>query len=344
MSALTVARRGRLAGAIIPATALAVAGIVVAQSGAQAAPRGAALHAGPKITLGTTTNVFTQSFTEGPDGSLFYSHGSVVSVVKGNAAPKAVVHAAHTVQALAATNSDLFVETGLTVTEYRRTNFTSVRHFTLSSPVKPITEAGLIAGAGNTLWSWTDWATDESGFEFATVSQINTASSAVHVVSKFGFPASNAYAADSNGLYFESNPPSGIDLSEATSGGALHSRKVAGADGTPLALLGSRVELLVFGPHVTINTYSSSLATVSSKKVSTDDFTIASASFGLAVLSQSCTKCSTFSVSKLNPATGAASGGVKVTGEADLLSGPSADVIEVSHTQHGTVTLQRVSS
>jgi len=46
MSALTALRRGRLAGAVIPACALAIAGIVVAQSGAQAAPRTPALHAG----------------------------------------------------------------------------------------------------------------------------------------------------------------------------------------------------------------------------------------------------------------------------------------------------------
>jgi hypothetical protein len=231
MSALTVARRGRLAGAVIPAAAIAIAGIVVAMSGAQAASRAPALHAGPKISLGTTRNVFAQSFTEAPDGAVYYSHGSVVSVVKGNAAPKTAVHAAHTVQALAASGSDLFVQTGLTVTEYRRSNDKAVGHFTLSSPVKPITEAGLITGTGNTLWSWTDWATDGSGFEFATVSRINTATSSVHVVSKFGFPSPDGYAADSNGLYFQSNPPSGAFLDEATPGGALHSRKFAAAQG-----------------------------------------------------------------------------------------------------------------
>jgi hypothetical protein len=341
MSALTVARRGRLAGAIIPVAAIAVAGIMVAQSGAQAAARGPALHAGPGISLGTTSNAFAQSFTEAPDGALYFSHGSVVSVVKGNAAPKTAVHAAHAVQALAATSSDLFVETGLTVTEYQRSNDNPVRHFTLSSPVTPITSAGLIAGTGNTLWSWTDWATDSSGFEFATVSRINTSSSSVHVISKFGFPSPDGYAADSNGLYFQSNPQSGTYLNEATPGGVLHSKKLAAAQGVPLALVGGRLELLVFGNHLTISTFSSSLAAVSSKQVFKGDDTIASASFGLAVLSQS---GSSFTVSKLNPATGAASGGVHVTNAAILLSGPDADVIEVAHGSHGAVTLQRVSS
>lgn len=341
MSALTVARRGRLAGAVIPAAAIAIAGIVVAQSGAQAASRGPALHAGPKISLGSTSNVFAQSFTQAPDGAVYYSHGSVVSVVKGNAAPKTAVHAGHAVQALAASSSDLFVETGLTVTEYRRSDYKALRHFTLSTPVKPITEAGLISGAGNTLWSWTDWATDESGFEFATVSRINTATSAVHVVSKYGFPSPDGYAADSNGLYFQSNPPSGTYLDNATPGGALHARKLSVAEGNPLVLIGGKVELLVFGHHVTVNTYSSSLAPLTSEQVSVNDATLASADFGLAVLSGS---GAALTVSKLNPATGAASGGVHVTGAAVLLSGPDADVIEVSHDTHGTLTLQRVSS
>jgi hypothetical protein len=76
MSSLTVLRRGRLAGAVIPALGIAIAGLTVASAGAQAASRNpahAALHGGPKVALGTTTNVFANVFNEGPDGSLYYS-------------------------------------------------------------------------------------------------------------------------------------------------------------------------------------------------------------------------------------------------------------------------------
>ncbi len=44
MSALTALRRGRLASAVVPAAAIAIAGMVVAQAGAQPAPRHSAVH------------------------------------------------------------------------------------------------------------------------------------------------------------------------------------------------------------------------------------------------------------------------------------------------------------
>jgi hypothetical protein len=42
--ALTALRRGRLASAVVPAAAIAIAGIVVAQAGGQATPRHTAVH------------------------------------------------------------------------------------------------------------------------------------------------------------------------------------------------------------------------------------------------------------------------------------------------------------
>ena len=81
--------------------------------------------------------------------------------------------------AVAANQTDLFVQTGLTVTEYRLSNGSKVKHWTLSSPVVPITSAGLLA-VGGAVWSWTDWGTDESGFEYATVSRIVVSGSATH--------------------------------------------------------------------------------------------------------------------------------------------------------------------
>src|SRR5215472_6628166 len=130
MSALTALRRGRLAGAIIPVLALGIAGIVVAQSGAQAAPRTPALHVGPRIALGTTKNITHNAFSQEPDGAVLYSLGAVVYVVPGNSRPVNLLNAGGRVLAIAATASDLFVQHGLTVTEYRRSDVSIVRHWT----------------------------------------------------------------------------------------------------------------------------------------------------------------------------------------------------------------------
>ncbi len=350
MPALTVLRRGRLAGAVIPALAIAIAGLIVASSGAQAAPRNPAhpaLHAGPKVALGTTTNVFANVFNEGPDGSLYYSRGSTVYRVTGNSKPKVVLHASARVMALAANQTDLFVQTGLAVTEYRLSNGSKVKHWTLSSPVVPITSAGLLA-VGNTVWSWTDWGTDESGFEFATVSRIATSGSAAHVISKSAYPGQ--MSANASGLYFESNSTKASTnfLNHVTPSGVVKARKIKPAVGVPLALSGGRVDLLIFGTHVMINTYkATTLALLSSKKVSNNDDNIAGTSSGLVVMTLVChgKNCSTptTSVSKLNASTGAASGAIKLPGAAILLPGPSAGVIEVNHGFKGNMTMQRLS-
>jgi hypothetical protein len=347
MSALTVLRRGRLAGAVIPALGIAIAGLVVASSGAQAASRGPAhpaLHAGPKVALGTTTNVFANVFNEGPDGSLYYSRGSTIYRVVANNKPKAEVHASGRVVALAANRTDLFVEVGLTVTEYGLSSGSKVKHWMLSSPVAKITSAGLIA-IGSTVWSWTDWGTDESGFEFATVSRIPTSGSVAHVISKSAYPGLSANA---SGLYFESNSTkaSANFLNHVTPSGVVKSRKNSAAAGAPLAISGGRVDLLVFGTHLTINTYSATtLAQLSSKKVANSDESIAGVSFGLVVESLVChgRTCAAPTVSKLNAGTGAISGTIKLPGAAILLPGPSAGVIGVNHGIKGSMTLQRLS-
>lgn len=350
MSALTTLRRGRLAGAVVPALGIAIAGLVVASSGAQATPRSPhhpALHAGPKVALGTTTNVFANVFNEGPDGSLFYSRGSVVYRVTGNGKPQAEVHASSRVMAVAANQSDLFVQTGLTVTEYRLPRASKVKHWTLSSPVKPITSARPLA-VGTTVWSWTDWGTDESGFEFATVSRIAVAGSAAHVISKAAYPAD--MSANASGLYFESNSTkaSANFLNHVTPSGVVRARKLTAGVGAPLALSGGRVDLLVSSNHLTINTYdATTLALKSSKKVSDNDTNIAGTSSGLVVMTLVChgKNCSTptVSVSNLNASNGAASGAVKLPGAVILLQGPSAGVIGASNGIKGSMSLQRLS-
>ena len=345
MHGLTALRRGRLASAVIPAVAIAIAGIVAAQVGAQAAPRrpaAPALHGGPKIALGTTANVTNNAFSEAPNGAVLYSRGSVVYVVNGDARPKIVLRAGHNVLALAATTADLFVQTGLTVTEYRRSDNAKVRHWVLPRQPAAVTMGGLFA-EGGTLWSWIDTETDSSGLEFATISRIATSASAVHLVSKLAFPFT--MSANSSGLYFESinSGQTQYFLAHASPDGSVFFRNqaVVRFGPLPLALARGRVDLLTLSGRPDVNSYgASALTLLSSKRVPVSDTSIASTGVGLVVLGQA----STATVSRLNVATGVASGAVRVPDAFELLSGPSAAVIEVSHGLHGTMTLERITS
>src|ERR1700685_498171 len=124
------------ARALLGATALALAGLLATAGGAQAGSAGVtatpALHR-TRIALGATSGLYGNAFTEAPNGTVFFSRGSVIYAVEGNRAPVIALHAGRTVLALGATDSDLFVETGLLVTEYGRATGAQVRHWTLTS-------------------------------------------------------------------------------------------------------------------------------------------------------------------------------------------------------------------
>ena len=327
------ARRRILALAAIPAFAgLVVVGAAVlpsAQAAARGAAKPAALHQTGRVALGTTSDVFRNAFTESPDGKLFYSRGSVVYVVTGTAKPAVALHAGGRVLALAANDSDVFVLTGLRVTEYSRSNGDAVGHWTLSSPVTPITAAGLLS-VGTTLWAWTDWSTDSSGFEYANLSRIVTTSPAVHVVDKLAFPAD--MAANASGLYYQDvrGVAQITSLVHVTPAGVVHARSLKNVD-SPTALSAGRLELLSFhGNHQNLDTYSpATLARISSARVSSDDRMIAGTSIGLLVLAEPCSgvACAAATVSELSVG-GLTTGAVSVPDAVMLLPGPGPAVIE----------------
>jgi hypothetical protein len=348
MLRLITLRSSRIASAVVPAVALAVAGLVAAVPAAQAAARTPAVPArhGHTISLGTTSNVFGDPFTEAPNGAVFFARGSAVYVVEGNRAPAVALHAGRTVLALAATSTDLFVETGLVVTEYSRAGGAQVQHWTLSSPVTPVTSAGLYA-VGGTVWSWTDWATDESGFEYAKVSRIHTWSSAVHVVDTSAYPAD--MSADSAGLYFETQHGVNGYLGHADPDTSTVQLRKAPID-APLALADGRADELVSGSSSeNVFSYNArTLALVSAKKVPEKDAAIADTGLGLLVLAQGCDgfPCASATVGRLNVATGGTWEALRAPGAYQLLAGPSAAVIEVSHLHgsHANLYLVRISS
>jgi hypothetical protein len=340
------------ARALLAAAALALAGLAATAGGAAAAsrttatpatPATPALHGTP-IALGATSGLYGNPFAEAPNGAVFFSRGSVVYVVEGNRAPVIALHAGGTVLALAANDSDLFVETGLRLTEYSRGNGGQVRHWTLTSPVASVTSAGLYV-VGDTVWAWTDWATDGSGFEYAQVDRIHTSSSAVRVVDKDAFPGD--MSADGAGLYFETVHGVTDDLGHANPTTTAVQYRKAPVD-APLALAGGRVDLLLFGSSAAdvLSYNASTLALVSSKRVPEKDDSIVGTGLGLLVLAQPCRgfPCSSATVGRLNVATGGTSGALSAPGAYQLLNGPA--VIEASdvHGTHADLFLVRISS
>ena len=238
------------------AAAVALSGLVAAAP-AQGAP--VTLSFGNTYDLGHLGSSFTYQFSEDPAGDAYYFLGSAVYEVKSDSAPRAILHVRGNVLAVAASTSDLFVDVGRTVTEYRRSSHHSVRSWTLPRSPSAPTSAGLYV-VGSTVWAWTDWATDQSGFEYASVSRFTTGSSAVHKVS-----SNNVYpgdmAADGSGLYFQRITKNGTNgyLAHATPGGSIHLRSDANID-APLGLHNGNVYLLAIHENQGGKTYLDSFA------------------------------------------------------------------------------------
>ncbi len=315
---MSIGLRGGIAAALIALTA----GFVLAPA-AQATAHTAGLHtSGKAVKLGKASTI--EAVAEAPDGGVAYAVGKNIYYVSGTSKPVLLMSATSTVTALAATNTALFVQTGLTVTEY--TADIVVRRWTLSSPVKPITSAGLLV-SGSTVWSWTDWATDESGFEYATVSEFSTSSSKVRQISKNeAYPAD--MAADSAGLYNEVTTPSGTSYLQLTSPSGATKHRVKTFVDTTLALSAGKVDLLVIQADSYVDSFkAATLASPGSKRVPRTARDIAGTTAGLLLLECATASCSKASVGVLNPATGSVTGSVAVAHTYTLLPGAAPAVL-----------------
>jgi hypothetical protein len=336
-----VTRRARLT---VAGVALAVAGAAVVTAGPAAvgAPGTSALHVTYRVSLGHLPGFTPTTVAEASDGAVFYARGSVVYVVEGHATPVAAEHTGATVLAVAANASDLFVESGHTVTEYRRSGGSTVAHWSLSSP-QPPTQAGLLLSDG-VVWVWTDWATDESGFQYATLSRIRLGSPTVHVVSTNAYPGD--LDADATALFYERQGTTRAYVVRVSPAGTTKRSAPQAQLDAPMAVDGARVVLLA--QHGTRGkTYADSyrittLAKMSSKLVPQDLAGIADTGAGLLVVVDPCTglTCAAADVRTLNPATGAATGGLAVPHAYDLLKGHRPGVVTLSR---GVYTLVRLS-
>ncbi len=331
-----------------PAAIAAIAGLVVTGIGSgwpAAAAAGGAPHAAGTVYLGRFGNSFNYDFSESPSGAVFYSNGAKVYLVKGTSAPVQVVRARGNVLAVAANSTELFVDVGNTVTAYRLPGGIAIRQWTLSSPA-PVTSAGLYA-VGGTIWAWTDFATDESGFEYANVSRFTASSATVHLVSaNIAYPLD--MAADASGLYYQAIRGDGTNgyVEHVTPSGSSRRVTDINLDGT-LALAGGRVELLVVhesNGNFYLDSYdAASLAHAFSRRVSDDDVDIAGTGAGLLLLASSCkhVACAATTVSQLSTATGARISTLTLPYGVTLVAGPSAAAITL---RGGKYYLERLAS
>jgi hypothetical protein len=319
MTSVAVAGVAALALAVLAPGPLAAAQPLSARVGAGLHLNGKAVPLGPYKAEPLAA--------EAPNGTVYYALGSAIFVVHGS--KKQLFHSVGgRVLASVATNKDVFVEVGLTVSEYS-TAAHLVRQWKLTKLIRPITSAGLVV-AGTTLWSWTDWSTDESGLEYATVSEIKTTSSKVKVISKSDvFPY--YVAADSAGLYYEvATTTKAYLVLTAPSGVTTHKTALAVPE-VPIALSPGRVDLLTDNAktfHLEVASYrSSNLASLGTKPVADNPFTIAGTSAGLLTLWCPVARCAKAYVGVLNPATGGISGKVAVPWAYFLMPGPAPAVL-----------------
>lgn len=325
MTQVSCARRVR-AMAVLGVAGLIGSGVAAVgpAAAALAAPATPALRVTSTTKLGSAAGIYSDSFTQTPGGTVYYSRGDKVFRAGRS---QAVRTAAQPVLALAANSADYFVQTGLRVGEYRQSTGRLVRQWKLTSPVSPITSAGLLV-VGSTLWSWTDWATDGSGFQYAKVSRISTSSATVHKVSTQGFPGD--WVAGSAGLYLEEQIGLNTDLAHVTPAGAVN-RRVTSASDAPLVLSGGRLDALDFtaqGPA--IQTFSvTTLKRVLSRAVFHNDRAIAGTTAGLLTMVEPCSSlsCAGTTVDRLSAASGRDSGGVTVADADVLMAGPHPAVI-----------------
>lgn len=155
------------AGSSASLTPTAGGSVSPAASSSPAAPAG--LKVSADISLGAAPAKGQPVFAEAPDGTVFYAAGPVVMVVEGDNAPAVAEHTGATVLGLGASASTLYVVTAKDLIAYGRTSGNQTGRWALTGSPGTPTTAGVAAGDDGTVWAWTDWATDQSGYEYATV-------------------------------------------------------------------------------------------------------------------------------------------------------------------------------
>jgi hypothetical protein len=273
---------------------------------------------------------------------VFYAAGRVVMVIDGDAAPQVAEHVGAQVLALGASTSALYVVTPQALIAYSRSSGNQFARWQLPATPAIPTTAGVTVGESGTVWVWTDWATDASGYEYATVFAVPPGAAKAQVVSQVAQPGSlttdgvHAFflAADGNST--------GARLMETTaaagSSGAAGLVTVAAAPPMSLAAFSQSQVLLYLQPS-SLYAYtpgSSGLGTIRAPIGASVSF--AGTSAGLLFLTCTKTACST--VTQVDQSTGAVGPSVLVPTNGGLLLGPDPVVAGV---QSGHLHLVRLT-
>jgi hypothetical protein len=304
----------------------------------------APLSAGTDINLDVAPpNQAALVFAEGPDGAVFYSSGHVIYVVDGDGPAAVALHTDATVLGLAAGPTDLYVATTTALVSYSRATGNQVGSWPLTgSPATP-TSAGVVLGDDGTAWVWTDWATDESGYEYATLYVIPPGASQASVISRQVDPGtlvangSDAYFAQPNQSTAGSTvvewvpsaaDPPGVD--------------VAGASAPPLSLAAFNQGQLVLESASELYSYSPAQGVSGPARVSLVHTpavaTITGTGAGLLLLTCSTTTtCAT--LIRIDQSTGATESTLDIPGALPLLLGPYPAVVVVESGQEHLIRL-----
>lgn len=292
-----------------------------------------------RVKLGSTvaTN-YALGITQSPTSNdVYFAEGKKVLVVKGHAAPIRFVTAPAKVLALCATAGDLYAQTATSVREYTLPGGHLVGSWGLPSGLAGATSAGM-AVEGDHLWTWVDWATDESGYEYGAVVQYNTTTWSHKVFDKGSVDPGDA-AADAGGYFFLA--ASRVVRIEPN-GRVLESSRTSDASDAPVAALGSSVYFVATREprgNDYLDTYTiSTMARRSSKAVRTSTYGLLGTPSGLIGIYGGSSH-SPSSVVLIDPATGQESHALRVSGAASLLYGTTLSaVVEI----HGEMYLERL--
>ena len=294
---------------------------------------GASLTVTARVDLGPSSAIAIDQMpgAEAPDGTFYYAIGSVVRVVRGTSAPIRILTAAGPVLALAATTSDLYVQTGLTIDDYRVPAGEMRHSWTLPGQLLTPRTAGLFVAAG-ALWSWSDGATDQSGFEYATVDMISTATGAIRVVDQHAYPAD--MAADRSGLYYETEIGLHGYLAHVTPTGTRTFSHATSDVDSPLAIVSGSVVLFTERGNGTpyLDRYSATaLGLLGSYRLTTPILTGVDTSEGLFAVACNESDCASRSVVRIASGGAAVMARITLVGLATLVEGASPAALTSAH-------------
>lgn len=191
------------------------------------------------VDLGRATSVNNeQVVAQGPNGNVYVAYGTTVKVVVGTASPVTLLHAPREVLALAATSSSLYVATSKQVLEYTLPAGSPDGSWNLPTGIAPaaITAAG-ISVEGEHIWVWTDWSTDMSGYEYASITEYFLPAWTYQVIAN-NSAAPGDVAASANGYYYLAHDRVVRGMADGTQ---VRSTVTGDASEAPVAAAGSNV-------------------------------------------------------------------------------------------------------